>query len=116
MESNLFNGNVPSELGKLVNVERLILGAYNLTGQFPLALTNLSKLNELISSNNFTGRMPDFGGWKQLQKLEMQASGFEGSIPSSLSLLSNLTELDLSFNKLEGEIPDFENIMRLDTL
>ncbi|EXB36793.1 putative leucine-rich repeat receptor-like serine/threonine-protein kinase [Morus notabilis] len=140
VESNFFNGTVPSELGKLVNLERLILGANNLTGQFPLALTNLSKLNELISSNNFTGRMPDFGGWKQLQKLEMQASGFEGPIPSSLSLLSNLTELrisdlngessdfpdltnmtnletlDLSFNKLEGEIPDFENIMRLDTL
>jgi hypothetical protein len=78
-----------------------------------------------ISSNNFTGRMPDFfRSWKDLERLyvflflhfylnlfnvklsgvilihlncvvnrDIQASGFEGPIPSSISILRNLTEL-----------------------
>ncbi|KAF4347022.1 hypothetical protein F8388_017834 [Cannabis sativa] len=158
MESNLFSGTIPSELGKLVNLEYLNLNANNLTGEFPLALTNLTNR---ISSNYFTGRMPEFTNWKQLQNLEMEASGFKGPIPSSISNLDKLTELritdlngessdfldlrnmtnilkvmmrscklrgnipsyisnltkltilDLSFNKLEGEVPNFENVMQL---
>ncbi|PON54668.1 Mitogen-activated protein kinase kinase kinase [Parasponia andersonii] len=141
MESNLFSGTIPPEFGKLVDLKVF-----------------------RISSNNFTGRMPDFGSWKQLEKLEIEASGFNGPIPSSLSTLNKLTELrisdlngessdfpdlrnmtnvnrlmlkscnirgnipeymrnltnlsvlDLSFNKLEGPVPNFENIMALDTI
>ncbi|KAM3748471.1 hypothetical protein ACB098_05G111300 [Castanea mollissima] len=132
IENNLFSG-------KLVNMKNLILSANNLSGELPVALTNLTKLKELrISSNNFTGRMPDFfRSWKQLEKLEIQASGFEGPIPSSNSILSNLTELmlkgcnisgpipsyisdmthlltlDLSFNRLDGIIPYFGGLTKL---
>ncbi|KAF3949904.1 hypothetical protein CMV_024279 [Castanea mollissima] len=96
-------------------MKNLILSANNLSGELPVALTNLTKLKELrISSNNFTGRMPDFfRSWKQLEKLEIQASGFEGPIPSSNSILSNLTELDLSFNRLDGIIPYFGGLTKL---
>ncbi|KAK7849510.1 putative leucine-rich repeat receptor-like serine/threonine-protein kinase [Quercus suber] len=98
IETNLFSGMVPHELGKLVNLENLTLSANNLSGELPVTLTKLTKLKELrISSNNFTGRMPDFfQSWKQLEKLEIQASGFEGPIPSSISILINLTELRIS--------------------
>ncbi|XP_062103596.1 probable LRR receptor-like serine/threonine-protein kinase RFK1 [Humulus lupulus] len=162
MESNLFSGTIPSEIGKLVNLEYLTLAANNFTGEFP-DLTSLTKLKELrISSNYFTGRMPEFGNLKQLQKLEVEASGFDGPIPSSISILNKLVELritdlngemssdfpnlmnmtniqrlvlrscnlrrnipkyirnlnileilDLSFNKLEGELPNFVNIRKL---
>ncbi|KAK6284004.1 hypothetical protein POUND7_002956, partial [Theobroma cacao] len=90
-----------------------ILSANFLTGEFPLALSNLSKLTELrISSNNFTGQIPDiFPSWKQLEKLEIQAGGFEGPIPPSLAVLNNLKELDLSFNRLEGKIADSNSLV-----
>ncbi|XP_062094635.1 probable leucine-rich repeat receptor-like serine/threonine-protein kinase At3g14840 isoform X3 [Humulus lupulus] len=134
MESNLFSETIPSELGKLVNMEYMSLNANNLTGRFPLSLTNLSKLWALgIGSNYFTGRMPEFGNWKQLQILDMQGSSFSGPIPPSISTLANLinlritnlngenssdfpdlskmtdlSKLDLSFNKLEGPLPNFQ--------
>ncbi|KAM2043165.1 hypothetical protein ACFX1R_038369 [Malus domestica] len=166
LESNLFSGTLPPELGNLVNLELLYLRANNLTGELPSALTKMTKLRVLqIGSNNFTGRIPDyFRSWKNLQALEMQASGLEGPLPSSLSALNNmtdlrisdlsgessafpnlssmtginklmlrscnitgempeyissmrsLTDLDLSFNRLEGSIPNFADIMELATI
>ncbi|RXH99046.1 hypothetical protein DVH24_011371 [Malus domestica] len=80
----MFSGTVPPELGKLVFLNYLNLNANNLTGELPRALTNLTELTELyvfvpffflivtfrISSNKFTGKIPDFfQSWKQLQKL-----------------------------------------------
>ncbi|XP_062096107.1 probable leucine-rich repeat receptor-like serine/threonine-protein kinase At3g14840 isoform X2 [Humulus lupulus] len=116
MESNLFSETIPSELGKLVNLYHLNLNANNLTGQFPLSLTNLSELWTLrISSNYFTGRMPEFGNWKQLQRLEMEASGFSGPIPPSISTLTNLFEL--SITDLNGEnSSDFPDLSKLTEL
>ncbi|KAK7829826.1 putative leucine-rich repeat receptor-like serine/threonine-protein kinase, partial [Quercus suber] len=139
MSNNLLSGTVPHELGKLVNLENLVLSANYLTGELPINLTNLIKLTELrFSSNNFTGRMPSFfQSWKQLKQLEIEASGFEGPIPSSISILSNLTELrisdlvgegskfpnlssmtgmirlDLSFNQLDGTVPNFDGLESL---
>ncbi|XP_043807975.1 probable leucine-rich repeat receptor-like serine/threonine-protein kinase At3g14840 isoform X2 [Manihot esculenta] len=109
----MFSGTVPPQLGNLVNMEILYLGANNLTGNLPLALANWTKLIELrISGNNFTGKIPSFiQGWKNLQKLEIQASGFEGPIPSGISALNNLTELRISDLHGEGsEFPNLENM------
>ncbi|VFQ81597.1 unnamed protein product [Cuscuta campestris] len=93
----MFNGTIPKELGKLVNLERLILSANNLTGELPVELNNLTKLTELrLSRNVFSGRLPNFQAWKNLQNIEIEAGGFEGPIPSSISVLTNLTELRIS--------------------
>ncbi|KAG6692160.1 hypothetical protein I3842_10G099600 [Carya illinoinensis] len=126
--NNRFFGTVPPELGKLVNLEMLILSANFLTGDLPIDLTYLTNLTELgckpfmlpnlisaltkcirISSNNFTGRIPDFfSSWINLQILEIQASGLAGPIPPSISSLSNLTKLRI--NDLLGEGSIFPNL------
>ncbi|KAL5577020.1 hypothetical protein UlMin_018719 [Ulmus minor] len=108
LETNLFSGTVPSEFGKLVNLEELNLNANNLT-----------KLNIFrISGNNFTGTIPNFfGSWRQLKYLEMEASGFQGPIPSSISVLNNL--VDLRITDLNGglsEFPDLKNMTKLEKL
>ncbi|KAF5472299.1 hypothetical protein F2P56_009030 [Juglans regia] len=119
IESNRFSGTVPPEIGKLVNLENLILNANFLTGELPVNLTYLTNLTELrISSNNFTGRIPDFfNSWKKLQKLEIQASGLAGPIPPSISVLSNLTELRISDLLGEGSIfPNLRSMKNMDRL
>ncbi|KAM2173547.1 hypothetical protein ACFX1R_038374 [Malus domestica] len=117
LENNKFSGSVPPELGKLVNLNNLILNANNLTGELPQHLTNLTKLTELrISINNFTGKIPDFfQSWKNLNMLEIQASGFQGPIPPSISVLSSLTELRISDIKNDGdsEFPNLKSMPKM---
>ncbi|XP_060194541.1 probable LRR receptor-like serine/threonine-protein kinase At1g07650 isoform X3 [Lycium barbarum] len=165
LESNLFNGNVPKELGNMVNLQNLYLGFNNLIGKFPVELNKLTNLIELrLSGNNFTGKLPSFESLKNLQKLEIQASGFEGpvspnisvlaqmndlrisdltgsasefpplenmtglirlilrncnisgKIPSYIANMSQLKVLDLSFNRLEGQVPNLEGLDKLEFL
>ncbi|CAN1847315.1 Probable LRR receptor-like serine/threonine-protein kinase RFK1 [Linum perenne] len=50
-----------------------------------------------MNDNSFDGTIPSFiQNWKKLTRLEMQASGLEGPIPSSISRLTNLAELRIS--------------------
>ncbi|THG07242.1 hypothetical protein TEA_023755 [Camellia sinensis var. sinensis] len=138
IEGNMFYGTIPAELGNLVNLVYLNLKSNNLTGELPKEFNNLRKLRELrLSSNNFNGKLPSFQSLTQLQILELEASGFEGPIPSNISLLHNLTELrisdlnggaskfpalgnmkamtklDLSYNRLEGNIQKLEGAKNL---
>ncbi|XP_073280892.1 probable LRR receptor-like serine/threonine-protein kinase At1g07650 isoform X2 [Primulina huaijiensis] len=117
LESNQFNGTVPAELGKLINLENLILSDNNLTGELPKELNNLTNLTELLSSNRFSGNIPSFLSWTQLQMLEMQASGFEGPIHSSISVLKNLTELRISdLNGGASTFPLLRDMTRMNKL
>ncbi|KAL8149820.1 hypothetical protein AgCh_006731 [Apium graveolens] len=118
LDSNMFNGSVPAGLGKLVNLEMLHLDANYLTGQLPLELYNLINLQDIrLGSNNFTGKLPDLQSWKQLRKLDIQASGFEGPIPSSISILRNLTDLLISnLNGGASKFPQLENMTKLKNL
>ncbi|KAH0698174.1 hypothetical protein KY289_015656 [Solanum tuberosum] len=138
LENNMFDGTIPKELGNMVNLQNLILSYNNLTGTLPEEVNKLTKLTELrLSGNNFTGILPSFESLKNLQKLEIQASGFEGPVPPSISVLTEMKELmlrncnlsgeipsylanmtqlsilDLSFNRLEGQIPDLERLESL---
>ncbi|XP_049388651.1 probable leucine-rich repeat receptor-like serine/threonine-protein kinase At3g14840 isoform X1 [Solanum stenotomum] len=62
--------------------------------KLPEEVNKLTKLTELrLSGNNFTGIFPSFESLKNLQKLEIQASGFEGPVPPSISVLTEMKEL-----------------------
>ncbi|CAO2822919.1 unnamed protein product [Amaranthus hypochondriacus] len=59
-----------------------------------------------LSSNNFTGRIPNIiGNLQGLQALNLSNNNLNGRIPSSLANITDLESLDLSMNNLSGEIP-----------
>ncbi|XP_068323050.1 probable LRR receptor-like serine/threonine-protein kinase RFK1 isoform X2 [Pyrus communis] len=111
LEANQFSGVVPPELGRLINLGTMMLSSNRLTGNLPTTFSGLRNLTDLINDNNFNGTIPDFIlNWKQLQRLEMHASGLQGPIPSNISLLSNLIELRISdINGTEQGFPTFKN-------
>ncbi|CAA2933779.1 probable LRR receptor-like serine threonine-kinase RFK1 isoform X1 [Olea europaea subsp. europaea] len=130
LEVNQFSGAIPSELGNLINLETLILSANQLTGNLPTSFSRLTNLIDFrISYNDLSGPIPILiQNWTQLtnlrisdikgptQKFPMLRSStrlvtlvlrncnISGKIPSYIWGRTLLKMLDVSFNKLEGEI------------
>ncbi|CAH2036576.1 unnamed protein product [Thlaspi arvense] len=71
LEANLFTGPLPSSLGNLTRLGRLLLSANNFTGPIPESFGNLKNLTDFRIDGNFlSGKIPDFiGNWTRLVRL-----------------------------------------------
>ncbi|KAI3809627.1 hypothetical protein L1987_19223 [Smallanthus sonchifolius] len=101
VEDNMMSGVIPDELGKLTSIERLLLNSNFFTGELPASFANLINMKELLVL------LPC---WIQLlfdhhMVRRIQASGLEGPIPPSITLLATLTDLILRNCSLIGELP-----------
>ncbi|XP_077213743.1 putative receptor-like protein kinase At3g47110 isoform X1 [Tasmannia lanceolata] len=131
MDNNILTGAIPIGIGKLTKLEGLYLSRNRLSGQIPSSFGNLTRLNELylyqnylqgiipstlekchylqvveLSDNNFTGTIPvQVLSLPSLSNsLNLSRNSFIGSLPSDFDLIF-LQRLDISDNKLLGEIP-----------
>lgn len=105
---NQLHGNIPPELGNLTNLEYLNLRENQLSGEIPPELGNLSQIREVwLKSNQLRGHIPpELGNLSNLQKLYLSDNQLSGVIPSNLGNLSNLTEFSAAHNgTLKGKIP-----------
>ncbi|KAE8812949.1 putative LRR receptor-like serine/threonine-protein kinase [Hordeum vulgare] len=108
MENNLLTGSIPKSIGNLQELIELSLSQNKLYGQIPLSIGNLSQLGELyLQENNLSGTIPrTLRDCKKLEILNLSCNSFDDSIPKELFTLSSLSKcLDLSHNKLPGQIP-----------
>ncbi|CAM8888914.1 unnamed protein product [Rhodiola kirilowii] len=80
---NMFEGDIPHELGELKFLYALNLSHNYLSGQIP----------------------PSFGNLYRVESLDLSKNELSGKIPSQLASLNFLEILNLSFNHLEGMIP-----------
>jgi Leucine-rich repeat (LRR) protein len=109
----LLKGNLPTEIGNLVNLEVLDLGRnYQLTGSLPASIGKLTKLKQLLlNGNGFSGGIPpELGNLQNLEELDLGDCNFTGSIPASLGNLTKLSRLMLYGNSLGGTIPNLLGI------
>ncbi|KAL0903865.1 hypothetical protein M5K25_025921 [Dendrobium thyrsiflorum] len=118
LEYNLLQGTIPEEIGILHKLKFLNLADNQIIGPVPNSLGNLSSLQifsisenqfggsipTILSKNNFVGHVPQF--FESLINLTELYLVFN-NLPSSLELLRGLQKLDLSHNKLIGEIPTY---------
>ncbi|KAJ9162697.1 hypothetical protein P3X46_022453 [Hevea brasiliensis] len=133
LSNNNLHGSIPPELGMLPDLAYIDLAANNLSGMIPKQLGDCSKMLYLklsnndfsegipvelgnlvslqveldLSRNSLSGEIPwQLGNLVKLEILNLSHNNFTGSIPSTFDQMQSLRLVDLSYNGLEGPIPD----------
>ncbi|KAH0678667.1 hypothetical protein KY284_019752 [Solanum tuberosum] len=108
--NNRIVGQIPPQLGKLSNLRQLCFrNNYNLIGQIPEAIFNISSLEVSdFSFNNLSGRIPTITGLHlpNIKDLNLGVNQIKGAIPLFIKNASKLEILELNNNFLTGTIPN----------
>ena len=128
------SGTIPAELGDVRRLTKLNLRSNSLTGVVPASLGNLRYLEVLnLHSNMLNGEIPDLSRtvlqelyltnnvrWNRDEDGErisrVQGTGLSGGVPAWLNTMTDLRELWLWGNNLEGTMPDLSRMRSLDKL
>ncbi|KAJ3696723.1 hypothetical protein LUZ61_000428 [Rhynchospora tenuis] len=107
LSGNPISGSIPTNLGRLTNLNTLLLDHMLLNGTIPKEIGNLFKLELLVLSNNMiSGPIPHtFANLTKLEQLILNNNALQGNIPLELSNMLVLETLEFSNNKLTGKIP-----------
>ncbi|KAK9688814.1 hypothetical protein RND81_09G012700 [Saponaria officinalis] len=102
-----FSGQLPKSIGNLRQMQRIKLMNCSFDGPI---LSSVRKMNQLeyvdLSYNNFSGLVPSFSTAKNLICLRLSNNMLTGTLSSTKwSNLTNLIDLDMSVNSLQGGIP-----------
>ncbi|KAH0701084.1 hypothetical protein KY290_015981 [Solanum tuberosum] len=114
LSGNNFTGILPS-FESLKNLQKLEIQASGFEGPVPPSISVLTEMKELRISD-LTGsasKFPPLENMTGLNKLMLRNCNLSGEIPSYLANMTQLSILDLSFNRLEGQIPDLERLESL---
>ncbi|XVF82975.1 hypothetical protein PTKIN_Ptkin16aG0095600 [Pterospermum kingtungense] len=101
LQTNWFHGNIPDEICRLSALQILDLSYNNLSGNIPSCIGNLSAM---VSSRNVSAGKISYNTSNGCfyESLEIVMKGMVIELSSVLKLLCLV---DLSYNKLSGEIP-----------
>ena len=113
---NSLSGAIPTEIGKLTNLEGLWLDHNSLSGTIPTEIGKLTNLEQLgLHNNSLSGTIPaEIGKLTALEILRLHNNSLSGTIPTEIGKLTNLRRLDLGGNGLSGAIPaEISNLTNL---
>ncbi|KAM0893255.1 hypothetical protein ACQ4PT_025215 [Festuca glaucescens] len=108
LESFNLSGQIPSCIANLTLLTRIHLPDNKLRGQIPAELAQLNRLRYLnLSSNNLSGVIPNtISSCFSLRIIDLVSNSIGGEIPPNLSQCSNIQQLNLDHNVLSGGIPE----------
>ncbi|CAN6546219.1 unnamed protein product [Malus baccata var. baccata] len=116
--SNNFTGRIPDYFRSWKNLQALEMQASGLEGPLPSSLSALHNMTDLRISDlsGESSAFPNLSSMTGINKLMLRSCNITGEMPEYISAMRSLTDLDLSFNRLEGSIPNFADIMELATI
>ncbi|KAH1206821.1 Receptor-like protein EIX2 [Glycine max] len=128
--ANLLEGSIPDGFGKIMNyLEDLVISSNRLQGEIPASLGNICTLQRLyLKKNNLSGEISSLikkfswcnktGMLPNLSNLDLSFNRLTGEIPKSIGLLYELESLHLEENYLEGDIIEshLTNLTKLEEL
>ncbi|XP_030967088.1 probable LRR receptor-like serine/threonine-protein kinase At1g07650 isoform X2 [Quercus lobata] len=115
ISSNNFTGRMPDSFQSWKQLQKLEIQASGLEGPIPPSISVLSNLTELrISDLHGVGSLfPNLRNIGGLIRLMLRSCNISGQIPG---YISEMTQLKIFFNRLEGNIPNLEVLTSLDTI
>ncbi|KAM0923181.1 hypothetical protein ACQ4PT_005737 [Festuca glaucescens] len=119
LTDNNLVGSIPESLGHIQPLQILTLNLNNLSGSVPPSLFNMSSLIFLaLANNSLVGRLPSNIGYTlpNIQGLILSTNNFDGPIPASLLKAYDLRKLYLYNNSFTGCIPSFGSLSNLKEL
>ncbi|XP_059435612.1 probable LRR receptor-like serine/threonine-protein kinase At1g07650 [Corylus avellana] len=111
ISSNNFTGKIPDFFQSWKQLQRLVIQASGLEGPIPSSISVLSNLTLLMISDVLGegSKFPNLSSMTKINILMLRSCNLYGPIPASISNMTKLQFLDLSFNRLEGNVPDFSD-------
>lgn len=113
-KSNSLSGLIP-DLSGLVNLKSIYLNDNNFSGEFPTSISGLHRVKVVVlAGNRISGDIPaSLLKLRRLYILYLQDNQFTGTIPGFNQ--TTLRYLNVSNNKLSGEIPVTSALIRFNT-
>ena len=107
LDRNLLTGDFPREMKNLRFLEHLDMAAVNCTGNLFDGLPDESLRYVNVAYSTFGGiPLPNsMSRFTNLEHIRFQEAHLNGTIPTTLGLLTKLTLLDLWVNDLTGPVP-----------
>ncbi|XP_019174739.1 PREDICTED: LRR receptor-like serine/threonine-protein kinase FEI 1 isoform X1 [Ipomoea nil] len=107
LPNHKLSGPISPDIGKLDQLQILILHDNNFYGTIPPELGNCTVLKSLFLQGNYlSGLIPDqLGNLSFLENMDLSSNSLSGNIPQSLGKLNKLIMFNVSNNFLTGQIP-----------